>query len=77
MLGLEHSDSETHPQGEILAWEACGRIVSQERADFYEFIACIVFLAIVSLAILFARSRRLELIHARQVAARIRGVYQR
>ncbi|KAJ7598556.1 hypothetical protein C8J56DRAFT_770871, partial [Mycena floridula] len=60
-----------HPAGEALAWESCGRIVKQERADFYEFVACNVLFAAVALAILFARSRRLELMHARQLAARI------
>ncbi|KAF8911720.1 hypothetical protein CPB85DRAFT_1220696 [Mucidula mucida] len=57
--------------GEHLAWGSCGRIVGQERADFYEFVACNIFFAVVSLFIVFARSRRLQLIHARQLAARI------
>ncbi|KAF8828043.1 hypothetical protein HHX47_DHR4001062 [Lentinula edodes] len=26
--------------GETPTWESCGRIISRERADFYEFIAC-------------------------------------
>ncbi|KAK0215661.1 hypothetical protein IW262DRAFT_1401525 [Armillaria fumosa] len=61
----------TTPEGEHLVWEPCGRIVGKERADFYEFVACNLLFAIVSLFILFARSRRLQLIHARQLAARI------
>ncbi|KAF9457538.1 hypothetical protein BDZ94DRAFT_1285207 [Collybia nuda] len=60
-----------HPQGETLAWESCGRIVKQERADFYEFVACNVLFAIVALAILFVRSKRLHAMQARQLAARI------
>ncbi|KAJ7577564.1 hypothetical protein C8J56DRAFT_798918, partial [Mycena floridula] len=67
---LEHSELQ-HPAGEALAWESCGRIVKQERADFYEFVACNVLFVAVALAILFARSRRLEMMHARQLAARI------
>ena len=65
-----HDPSEP-PKGEIPAWESCGRIVEQERADFYEFFACNVLLAIVSIAVLLARSKRLQAIQARQLAARI------
>lgn len=60
-----------HPEGEIPAWESCGRIVHQERADFYEFIACNILFAIAALSVLFARSRRLNALQARQLAARI------
>ncbi|PCH44853.1 hypothetical protein WOLCODRAFT_91023 [Wolfiporia cocos MD-104 SS10] len=58
-------------QGEIPAWESCGRIVEKERADFYEFLACNFFIAILALLVLFARSKRLQAMHARQLAARI------
>ncbi|KAH9941119.1 uncharacterized protein BXZ73DRAFT_75091 [Epithele typhae] len=34
--------------GEIPAWESCGRIVERERADFYEFLACNAFLALLA-----------------------------
>ena len=57
--------------GEIPAWEACGRIVEKERGDFYEFLACNVAVAAVALVVLFARSKRLQAMHARQLAARI------
>ncbi|KAF8886492.1 hypothetical protein BD779DRAFT_613641 [Infundibulicybe gibba] len=67
---LSHTGSQ-HPHGETLAWESCGRIVGQERADFYEFVACNVLFAIIALFILFARSRRLQAIQARHLAARI------
>jgi len=60
-----------HPLGETLAWESCGRIVQQERADFYEFVACNVLFAAIALFVLFTRSRRLHALHARQLAARI------
>jgi len=65
------SPPSSHPQGEIPAWESCGRIVAQERADFWEFVACIIFFAAISLFILFARSRRLQALQARRLAARI------
>ncbi|KAF8067859.1 hypothetical protein FPV67DRAFT_1416261 [Lyophyllum atratum] len=60
-----------HPEGETPAWESCGRIVAQERADFYEFVACNILFAIIALVVLFARSKRLHAIQARQLAARI------
>jgi len=62
-----------HPgsKGEIPAWQSCGRIVSKERSDYFEFILCNAFFAAGALAILFARSRRVEIMHARQLAARI------
>ena len=60
-----------HPEGEILAWESCGRIPARERADFYEFVACNVVFALISLCVVFIRSRRLQLMQARQLAARI------
>ncbi|KZT70450.1 hypothetical protein DAEQUDRAFT_744694 [Daedalea quercina L-15889] len=69
---LPESDS-----GEIPAWEACGRIIEKERGDFYEFLACNIVIAAVALVVLFARSKRLQAMHARQLAARIglvRGV---
>ena len=60
-----------HSKGEVLAWESCGRIPARERADFYEFVACNVVFALISLCVVFLRSRRLQLIQARQLAARI------
>ncbi|KAF9041412.1 hypothetical protein BJ165DRAFT_283755 [Panaeolus papilionaceus] len=65
-----HTDDK-HDPGEVLAWESCGRIVPQERADFFEFIACNVVFAAVALVVLFFRSRRREAQQARQLAARI------
>ncbi|EMD34680.1 hypothetical protein CERSUDRAFT_116870 [Gelatoporia subvermispora B] len=59
------------PHGEIPAWESCGRIVEQERADFYEFFACNFVIAVIALFVLFARTKRLQAMHARQLAARI------
>lgn len=57
--------------GELPAWESCGRIVSKERADFYEFVACNVAFALIALGVLFFRSRRMQVNQARQLAARI------
>lgn len=67
---LEHK-SPTHAKGELIAWESCGRIPAQERADFFEFVACNVVFAAVAVGMVFARGRRLQARHARQLAARI------
>ncbi|KAJ7669312.1 hypothetical protein DFH06DRAFT_1038336 [Mycena polygramma] len=64
------ADPHSHA-GETLAWAACGRIVSQERADFFEFVACNVLFAIVALFGVFSRARRMRALQARQLAARI------
>lgn len=58
-------------QGETPAWESCGRIPEKERADFWEFVACNVLFAAISLFVLFARSKRLQALKGRQLAARI------
>ncbi|KNZ73554.1 hypothetical protein J132_01362, partial [Termitomyces sp. J132] len=64
-----------HPEGETPAWGSCGRIVAQERADFFEFMACNIIFAAIALFVLFARSKRLRLRQARQLAARIGMVH--
>ncbi|KAI0777360.1 hypothetical protein BD413DRAFT_516040 [Trametes elegans] len=61
----------TLAQGETPAWESCGRIVEKERADFYEFFACNLVLGIVAITVVLARSKRLQALQARQLAARI------
>lgn len=58
-------------KGELPAWQSCGRIVSKERSDYFEFILCNALFAAGALVLLFARSRRMEVMHARQLAARI------
>ena len=73
---LDTSKPHTHapgevPQGETPAWESCGRIVEKERGDFYEFFACNIFVALVATAVLLTRSKRLQAMQARQLAARI------
>ncbi|KAF8434777.1 hypothetical protein L210DRAFT_3613776 [Boletus edulis BED1] len=58
-------------QGELPAWQSCGRIVARERADFYEFLACNLLFAIVALSIALVRSRTVEARQARRLVARI------
>jgi len=72
----------TNPQtdihiGEIPAWESCGRIVEKERGDFYEFFACNFVIAVVAIGVVLLRSKQLQAMQTRQLAARIgltRGV---
>lgn len=59
------------PQGETPAWESCGRIVVQERADFWEFVACNVLFASIGLFLVYARSKKMQALQARNLAARI------
>ncbi|KAJ8582509.1 hypothetical protein M405DRAFT_561348 [Rhizopogon salebrosus TDB-379] len=57
--------------GETPAWQPCGRITAQERADFYEFVACNFFFAATTIGVALFRSRRIEAHQARRLAARI------
>ncbi|TFK49394.1 hypothetical protein OE88DRAFT_1662951 [Heliocybe sulcata] len=58
-------------QGETPAWQSCGRIPEQERADFYEFALCNLAFALVAGGMVVLRTRRMEAMLARRVAARI------
>jgi hypothetical protein len=69
-LQHQHLDGKLLP-GETVAWESCGRIVIQERADFWEFVACNMLFVCVALVLVFVRSRRMNTMHARQLVARI------
>lgn len=70
-ISSQQIDGHSRTKGEIPAWQSCGRIVSKERSDYFEFILCNALFAAGALVILFARSRRMEVMHARQLAARI------
>ncbi|KAF8271802.1 hypothetical protein EI94DRAFT_1567482, partial [Lactarius quietus] len=65
-----HADGELL-EGETIAWESCGRIVVQERADFWEFVACNVLFVCIALVLVIIRSKRMSTMHARQLATRI------
>ena len=69
-MGTSTGGTSNH-QGEIPAWESCGRIVEKERGDFYEFVACNLVIAILAVVTVFVRSKRLKAMQARQLAARI------
>ncbi|KAF8480343.1 hypothetical protein DFH94DRAFT_631102, partial [Russula ochroleuca] len=71
-----HSDTDPHQNPdnlarETLAWESCGRIVIQERADFWEFVACNLLFIFIALVLVFLRLKRMNTMQARQLAARI------
>lgn len=69
-LQHQHPDGKLLP-GETIAWESCGRIVIQERADFWEFVACNMLFVCIALVLFLVRSRRMNTMHARQLVARI------
>lgn len=66
----QHADGELLA-GETVAWESCGRIVVQERADFWEFVACNLLFVCIALVLVLLRSKRMSTMHARQLATRI------
>lgn len=76
-LDFDASDDGELEEGTILAWESCGRVVSTERADFFEFVAVNLLFVCVSVGVVIWRSRRLRFLHARQLAARIGMVGRR
>ncbi|KZV96874.1 hypothetical protein EXIGLDRAFT_764941 [Exidia glandulosa HHB12029] len=63
----EHSVNDGH----IPAWESCGRSPTQQRQEYWQFIACNVFFAMVALVVLFARTQVVAAMQARRLAARI------
>lgn len=70
--GSQHEHPDGKPlQDETLAWESCGRIVIQERADFWEFIVCNLLFVFIALVVVFLRLKRMNTMQARQLAARI------
>jgi len=67
------ADGDPYPTslGETPAWQQCGRIPAQERADFYEFVGCNMLFAAAAIGVTLIRSRRVEAHQARRLAARI------
>ncbi|KAF8510384.1 hypothetical protein JB92DRAFT_2728158 [Gautieria morchelliformis] len=68
---LHCRNPDTDLRGEIPAWISCGRIIAQEKADFFEFMACNMAFAVVGLLVLFWRSRQMAYKRSRTLAARI------
>ncbi|KAG8970684.1 hypothetical protein FRC03_004066 [Tulasnella sp. 419] len=57
--------------GETPAWEACGKVIAVERADFWEFLLCNLIFVSLSLFVVLARSKKLAAIQYRKLVARI------
>ncbi|EJT99379.1 hypothetical protein DACRYDRAFT_110099 [Dacryopinax primogenitus] len=57
--------------GETPAWEACGKVVSRELADFWEFVMFNLVLLAIAGAVYLLRSRKLAALQYRQLVARI------
>ncbi|KAF8329559.1 uncharacterized protein EI90DRAFT_2923963 [Cantharellus anzutake] len=60
-------------EGQLAAWEPCGKIVSVESADYWEFVLCNLAFSVVGLFIVFTRTRRTAAVHYKNLVARIRG----
>lgn len=60
-----------HSLGETPAWEACGKVIAVERADYWEFVLCNAFFASFSLFVVLARGKQLAALQYRRLAARI------
>ncbi|EGG05223.1 uncharacterized protein MELLADRAFT_107818 [Melampsora larici-populina 98AG31] len=72
-MDLDHQASIGTASGgaEFPTWEACERVVSKERADFYEFFLCNVIITILSLVTYVLRTRLLINRQYSKLAARI------
>ncbi|OXB34896.1 hypothetical protein J007_05408 [Cryptococcus neoformans] len=66
-----YANTSMSQQGEVPAWEACGKVVKKEAQDFYEFVTANLLFLIVALSILWARTSALAAEQYRQLAARI------
>ncbi|KGB75152.1 hypothetical protein I307_04201 [Cryptococcus deuterogattii 99/473] len=66
-----YANTSMSQQGEVPAWEACGKVVKKETQDFYEFVTANLLFLIVALTILWARTSALAAEQYRQLAARI------
>jgi len=64
-------DEATYNLGETPAWEACGKVIVLERADYWEFVLCNVVFIAFSLFIVLYRSKQLAAVQYRKLAARI------
>ncbi|GAA5824480.1 hypothetical protein JCM11251_000440 [Rhodosporidiobolus azoricus] len=58
-------------QLKVQAWEACPKVLKQEKEDFFEYVLCNVFFALLSLSVLVYRQRTLALRQFGRLAARI------
>ncbi|OCF32580.1 hypothetical protein I316_05760 [Kwoniella heveanensis BCC8398] len=57
--------------GEVPAWESCGKVIKNERQNFWEFVTANLLFLIVALTVLWARTSALATEQYRQLAARI------
>ncbi|GAA5853002.1 hypothetical protein JCM8547_004765 [Rhodosporidiobolus lusitaniae] len=58
-------------QLKVQAWEACPKVLKKEKEDFFEYILCNLFFALLSLSVLAYRQRTLALRQFGRLAARI------
>ncbi|KAL7414972.1 hypothetical protein BDY24DRAFT_338590 [Mrakia frigida] len=65
------SEGEQQHEKEIPAWEACGKVITVERNDYWEFVTTNLLFFVLSMVILLLRSRKLAGLQYRMLAARI------
>ncbi|KAJ9112567.1 hypothetical protein QFC19_000584 [Naganishia cerealis] len=58
-------------EGEVPAWESCGKVVLIEREHYWRFVTYNILFLILSIVILLIRANKLAAIQYRQLAARI------
>ncbi|KZS97206.1 hypothetical protein SISNIDRAFT_482140 [Sistotremastrum niveocremeum HHB9708] len=68
---LPPSEGKVEGKGKTPTWMTCGRVVEQERRDFFEFVMCNVILAGLAITLVITRSKALASNRTRRLAARI------
>ncbi|KAJ9107612.1 hypothetical protein QFC21_001071 [Naganishia friedmannii] len=58
-------------EGEVPAWESCGKVILLERESYWRFVTYNILFLILSVVILLIRANKLAAIQYRQLAARI------
>ncbi|KAI5455360.1 hypothetical protein NCC49_000174 [Naganishia albida] len=58
-------------QGEVPAWESCGKVVALERQSYWRFVTSNSLILILSIVVLLIRANKLAAIQYRELAARI------
>ncbi|KNE92964.1 hypothetical protein PSTG_13679 [Puccinia striiformis f. sp. tritici PST-78] len=69
--GHPNQDRKAIDVPQFQTWQACERIVSKERQDFYEFFLCNVAIALISLVVYGFRTKQLVIKQYGKLAARI------
>ncbi|KAJ9104084.1 hypothetical protein QFC20_004661 [Naganishia adeliensis] len=58
-------------QGEVPAWESCGKVIAKETESYWRFVTFNTLILILSIVVLLIRANKLAAIQYRELAARI------